>query len=353
MNAHLCTLVSLLTIGAALQTAQGDGGSAPAVPARPGPPPGTYTITPAADEIRIPFEMFNGDIRLHGQVNGQDARMLIDNGALWDQLLFFGSPRVDALGLETVDKIAVSGAGSGDVVEAGVAKDIYLTFEGLDGMAIDFEGQEGVITPYDPALPNPWAGAEGQVSSVLFKNFVVGFDFDHGIMTLTRPEAFASEGKGKVLPITPVANAAWTIPGAITLHDGRRLELNMTMDLGWNEPLGINTGQAHGITVPPGLTKTALGYGAQGPIYGYWGTVPSLELAGITFGEVEATYSTLEDGGAKVDEVMVGMGIFTRFHVIFDYPGHRVFLRPNAKVDLPFRRHAPKSAEKSDKDRAG
>ena len=59
---------------------------------RPGTGPGTYTITPNADSIRIPFDLFRKEIRIIGRMNGQEVRMLIDNGALWDELLFFGSP---------------------------------------------------------------------------------------------------------------------------------------------------------------------------------------------------------------------------------------------------------------------
>ena len=37
--------------------------------------------------------------------------------------------------------------------------------------------------------------------------------------------------------------------------------LQTAIDLGWDEPLGINTGQAHEITVSEGLTRTRLGRG--------------------------------------------------------------------------------------------
>jgi hypothetical protein len=337
MNVSLRALVPGAVVVASLAAAAGDDTPPGREDPRPGPPPGTCAITPAADSIRIPFEVFRDEIRLVGHIGDDEVRILVDNGALWDDLLFFGSPRVDALDLPRAGQALVGGAGSGPPVAADMASGIDLRFAGEDDRVIEFRDQTAILMPYDPGEPNPWEGSEGQISSALFKRFVVGFDFDAGVMTLVRPEAFDPVGQGTEIPIEPVAGSgSWTIPGAITLHDGRRLELDMTMDLGWDEPVAINTGQAHDIEVPAGLKKTRLGVGAQGAIHGYLGTVPVVEIGGHRLCDATATYSTVEDGGAKVDEVMIGLGTFARFHVHFDYPRHRLFVKPNRRFGEPF-----------------
>lgn len=296
-----------------------------------GPPPGRYAIEPPARSIRIPFEIFRGEIRLRGRVGDREVRMLVDNGTLWDELLFFGSPRVDALGLSRDGQARMGGAGAGQEVLADFAQGVTLGFDGQDGSTLTFEDQDAIITPYDPGAPDPWEGSEGQVSAALFKHFVVAFDFDQGIMTLVSRESFdRADGKGVEIPITPKpGTGSWTLPGVLTLADGRRLELEMTMDLGWDEALAINVGQAHAITVPPGLERRVLGHGAQGVIHGYRGTVRALEIGGYALANPEATYSTVEDGGSKVDEVMVGLGALAHFNVTFDYPGRRLWIVPN------------------------
>ena len=323
--------LAAVPVMALLSTAPPAAGSSDA-DALPGPPPGRFAIRPAADSIRLPFEMFRGEIRLIGRLDGKEVRLLIDNGALWDELLFFGSPKVDALNLKREGEARMGGAGSGAVVTADVAQGIDLSFEGLDGRMLDLFDQTGIITPYDADRPNPWEGSEGQVSAAFFKRFVVQLDFDAGILTLFLPEAFDATDRGVELPMSPkVDSGSWTVPAAITLHDGRRLELDTSMDLGWDDPVAINSGGPHAIEVPDGLAKTMLGIGAQGEIYGYHGTVVAVEIGGSRFHDVPATYSTVEDGGSKVDEVMIGLGIFSRFHVCFDYPGHRLLLKPNRK----------------------
>ena len=56
-----------------------------------GPAPGKYTILSGGSEVEIPFEMFRGDIRMKGGIEGRPARLMLDNGYMWDDLLIFGS----------------------------------------------------------------------------------------------------------------------------------------------------------------------------------------------------------------------------------------------------------------------
>ena len=51
------------------------------------------------DSISIPFELHGANIRMQGLVNGHTCDVLLDNGSLWDDLLFFGSEKVDGFGL--------------------------------------------------------------------------------------------------------------------------------------------------------------------------------------------------------------------------------------------------------------
>ncbi len=297
---------------------------------RPGPGPGRFEILPAADSIVIPFELYEDELRLDASMNGQDIRMLIDNGSLWDQLLFFGSERVDALGIEAQGEAEVGGAGSGDSFKADFAMGVSIALEGRDGRRLVFHEQDAIITPYEPGKPNPWGLAEGQFSAQFFKHFVVEFDFDAGLMTLTRPEEFDSSGKGRELAIKPMpGSGSWSLPVAITLHDGRRLELDVAMDLGWDESMAVNMGMAHDVGAPPGLEKSYLGSGITGPIEGYLGQIPLLELAGYRLEDLDATYSAVVDGGSKVGEFMIGIGTFRRFNLTFDYQNRRMFFKAN------------------------
>ena len=109
--------------------------------------PGTYKINTQSDLIKIPFELFRMDIRMRAEINGKEVYMLIDNGSLWDQLLFFGSPKIDSLELERKGEALIGGAGEGNQLQSDVAENIYLKFPG-----IDFYNQTAIITPYIPGF---------------------------------------------------------------------------------------------------------------------------------------------------------------------------------------------------------
>ena len=130
----LFVIVSLVVGATACHAAESPAAESPA--AEPdsllGPPPGTYRITSPDGVVTIPFELFRDDIRMVGEIDGKPVRMFIDNGYLWDQLLFFGSPRVDSLGFEREGEALVSGSGTGDAVPSYHTSGITLGFPGVE-----------------------------------------------------------------------------------------------------------------------------------------------------------------------------------------------------------------------------
>ncbi|MBN2565291.1 MAG: hypothetical protein JXB46_06240, partial [Candidatus Eisenbacteria bacterium] len=65
----------------------------------------------ARDEtIRIPFEFYRGKFRFPAEVNGAPCSFTLDNGILWEEVLLFGSPRIDAMGLDLTDQVSLGAA---------------------------------------------------------------------------------------------------------------------------------------------------------------------------------------------------------------------------------------------------
>ena len=296
-----------------------------------GPPPGTYKITAPDGKISIPFELYRGDLRINGKINGRAVRMLIDNGFLWDQILFFGSPRVDSLNLN-IDGIAeVKGSGEGDPLASTTASGITISFPG-----IEFYDQTAIITPYSPGAPNRWYGAEGQVSATFFKHFVVDVNFDKMIITLTEPDRFEYRGKGIEILIKHVFKNSWSIPAEIEMNDGKILQLDLTMDLGYGDNLQLAEGFEHKLSVPSGAIEASLGFGAQGEVHGYIGRVKRVKIGPYKFDDVITAFVPESNRDYIFHETLIGMGILQRFNFVYDYPGHRMFLEPNHNFDNPF-----------------
>jgi len=296
-----------------------------------GPPPGTYRITAPDGVAKIPFELFRDDIRMLGEINGQEVRLLIDNGYLWDRLLFFGSPRVDALGFKPEGEALIKGSGTGNAVSSYETSGISLRFPG-----VEFFDQTALVTPYEPGAPNLWEGAEGQVSGAFLKHFVVDVDFDEMVITLIPPDDFHYEGSGVEVPLVPLGSAAWAIPAVVELADEGRFELNLALDLGDGGAISVQTGGPHDLPIPERALEASLGFGMQGEIFGHYGRVRSVQIGGYLLEDVLATFSPMEHGGYENVDAVVGMGIFSRFNIVFDYLHHRAFFEPNQRFGETF-----------------
>jgi hypothetical protein len=286
-----------------------------------------YRILDPGTPVRIPFDVHRGDIRMVGEVNGRPVRMLIDNGILWDDLLFFGSPLVDSLGFSFEGDVAVSGSGEGPALQSRTASGVTLSFPG-----VEFLNQQAVVTPYTPGAPNLWEGSEGQISAALFKNLVVEIDFDEMVITLSEPEAFRCEGAGVELPMTELPSGMWAIPATLELPGRGPVAVDLALDLGNSNPLQVSSGGAHGFIVPDESIGASLGFGIQGEVMGRFGPVRKLTLGGITLENILTAF----DEGNEFEEVMVGFGLLSRFNLTFDYPGARLILEPNSHFADPF-----------------
>jgi hypothetical protein len=296
-----------------------------------GPPPGSYMILSGSSEVSIPFEMYRGDIRMMGELGGKPVRMMLDNGYMWDPLLIFGSPRIDSLDLHYDGEDEVGGPGAGSPVKSRTASGIALRFPG-----IEFIDQTAIVTPESSGLTRMWEGTEGQVSATFLKHFVVSIDFDKGMIMLTEPSAFRYRGRGMEIPLKPLQDGAWGIPGTVETADGRRASLDLMLDLGYNDQIQIVTGGPHGFQVPEKAIEVSLGFGVQGEIRGHLGRVRRIEIGDYAVEDALAGFVPAADGSTAYDEAMIGLGLLSSFNLVFDYPGHRMFLEPNRTYSDPF-----------------
>lgn len=296
-----------------------------------GPPPGSFRMLGQDSVVSFPFELFRGDIKFDGEINGHKVRMLLDNGVLWDQILFFGSTLDDSLDFRYDDVTAiVGGSGEGSAVTARTASGLTIRFPG-----VEFTDQTAVVMPHTPGKPSPWV-VEGQVCNTFFLHFVVELDFDRMMLTLTPPDRFEPEGRGGEVPMIPLGDGRWSLPATLEMADGRTVTLDLYMDLGYGEQLEIRTTGEHGFTAPSPAVPGSLGFGIQGETLGSWGRVKSVRIGGYTIEQVIAGFVDPHDSGEVYGEVMVGLGLLSRFNVIYDYPHRKMYLEPNHTFDQPF-----------------
>ena len=295
--------------------------------------PGKYRVLSEGSDITFPFDLFRGDIRFQCEVNGQKVKMLLDDGYMWDELLFWGSPRVDSLGFEYDGSIEVGG-GSADAekIVSKTASGITVRFPN-----VEFTEQKAVITPASSGTGSMWAGSEGQVSGTFFKHFVVDINFDKMMITLIEPEKFEYHGEGTAVDWRPMGFGPWSIPATLGLPDGREISLKLLMDLGYNDQLELWAGKENNISTPDKALPADLGRNIQGvQTIGYVGRLPRIVIGGYEVRDVLVAYVSPEDSKQAAAEAMIGLGLLSRFNLIFDYSRQRLIIKPNGNFDEPF-----------------
>jgi hypothetical protein len=325
-------LLLCLTLTLAAAGAPQAGDTCPTEASAHDPSPSRCRFLTEDGVARFPFEVFHGDIRFNAEVNGRKVRMLLDDGFLWDQLAFWGSPRVDALGLDYDGEILVKGSDEGEGVASRTASGITLALPG-----VEFPGQTAIVTSDSSGVSKMWAGSEGQVSGTFLKNLVVDIDFDKMIISLVDPAKFEYDGKGVEIPWKPSGRGFRVIPATLGFADGRSASLDLAMDLGYNDQLLINTDRKHGIAVPERSLPESLGRDIQGKeTLGYVGRVRRVEIGGYEVDNVVSAFIPEEQWDDTFDEVMIGLGLLSRFNLVFDYSRDRMFIEPNGKFSDPF-----------------
>ncbi len=314
----------------------------PALPANPqtdgdtGPVgnrgPGSYRILGDQTAIRFPFDIYRGDIRFRAEVNGHPVHLLLDDGFMWDPLLFWGGPDVEALGLERDGQILVGDEDDETALASDTASGITLRLPG-----VEFLDQSAVITPQSSGNSSMWSGSVGQVSATFFKHFVVDINFDSMMITLIAPDQFRYRGQGSPVAWKPLEIGAWSIPGTIRTSDGRRVSLELMMDLGYNDQAQIATGGEHELEAPEDAVPGSLGFNIQREeTRGHFGKVAGIEIGGYEVKEVVAGFVLEEQIDHTFHEVMIGLGLLSRFNLVFDASKNRLFVEPNGSFADPF-----------------
>jgi hypothetical protein len=93
----------------------------------------------------------------------------------------------------------------------------------------------------------------------------------------------------------------------------------------------ILTRPGRGIVPPEGAPREFIGSSAHGDVHGRRGRLAALHIAGFELRDLEAAFidpnSGPELGPPGVDGI-VGIQVLSRFNIVLDYRGGRLFLKP-------------------------
>jgi predicted aspartyl protease len=257
---------------------------------------------------------------IEGKVNGDGPYVFfVDTGA--SNSVVDGA-LAEKLGIEK------SGGVSGQAVGGNVDVE-FANIDKLELPGITLTGQVVVLIPLKEAVGKymPQLNIGGIIGYDVLGRFVIQMDYINSIMTLHRPKTFVPPEGMKFIPME-TSDGIISIKG---LAEGK--ELNMMLDTGSSSNIHFTTEYVkHEKLLESRKTAMSWWGGAAGLEEGKVGRIKDLEIAGFKLENLVAEFAQSESGalGATSYDANLGAGVLSRFDVVFDYPGHRLGLVPNA-----------------------
>jgi hypothetical protein len=169
----------------------------------------------------------------------------------------------------------------------------------------------------------------GMIGFEVFKRFVTKVDYEHGMLTLTVPSAFAYHGDGTVVPfkfndhIPQVDGEIDGIPGQFDIDTGSRSSLDL---------MGPFVEKNDLVKHYNAKIEAVTGWGVGGASRSLVTRAKVLRLGSVEI-KGPVTHLSLQKKGSFSGQYVsgnVGAGVLKRFNITFDYPHQQLIFERNA-----------------------
>jgi hypothetical protein len=270
----------------------------------------------------VPVEVTRTGIFFRVRINGSDPLWYsLDSGAGTNYIDRGAARRV---ALPAGEKGHVQGAGTGDV-EVERVKDVSFEMPGLTS-----HQHQVNIVDLEPVQEAWGRRLDGFFGYDFLIRYLVTIDYASKSLTVADPSLHAYDGPGVVLPIefnrsVPFVRATIEVAGHPPLEDLFLVDSG-SQDLVDHPIIGQSSA---------GVRPVETGVGLGQPVPGLFGKIERFTLAGFEMRGLEGVA-----GGSGLGSRLIGGGVLSRFKVVFDYPGRRMFLEPPAGREAGFREGA-------------
>lgn len=273
----------------------------------------------------LDFELFSQRrLFIPVTIQGQTVDAMLDSGA---EVTVVDRAFAEKIGLVGQGGVTAIGTGGSETVSIAPGFDVRLGGAELKGVTVAVMD----LSPITQALGRPVPVLLGKE---MMNQAITDIDFAARRIRLVAPDAFAPPPGTIELPLTPV-NGLRALP--VVIEDGPTV---MAMfDLGNGTPIALFPGYAAEARLTEGRRVSAVmagGVGGAAPAVLF--NLNSLSIGGHVFESVPATVRgegvwAREDAAANV-----GMPILSRFRLMIDFGGDRLFLLPGPDMARPLAR---------------
>ena len=266
----------------------------------------------------IPFEFVSGRILVSTRVNGsRPATVMLDTGYSVNML---SRELVESLDLKRSGRITIVGIAGEESADQ---------FEGVTFGLGDALYKPRRVAALPASYQRHWRKRDGVLGAGFFRRFIVEIDPKAKTIVLREPASFHYSGDGDVVPFK-FKEATPIVEGAIILPDHAPIQGRFEIDTGCDGGLclGSDFVEENHLVGSSGQTENSSRQGVGGDTRTRIGRVAKFRL-GNQIVEKPVTNFFLE--GSPVGDGLaghIGMQVFRRFKVIFDYSRERMILEP-------------------------
>jgi hypothetical protein len=296
-----------------------------------------FTMEAGKKKVVIPVEVHNNLVVVPVLLNGQlPLKFILDTGVR--TAILTQKSYSDILNLIYTRKYTIAGPGIEKEVHAYVTNNVTLDLPGVRG-----EGHALLVLEEDYLELRGYLGVDvhGILGYELFSRFVAQIDYQARELTLHLPGRFKPPRRFQMLPIQVLDTKPYVV-ASIQQADSTDLALKLLIDTGASHSLFLESWTDKRIHIPHPHISSVVGRGLGGVITGKIGRLNSiilgrykLERPLASFPDLNTYLDTLK-GPTVSRNGTIGGEVLSRFKVVLDFPGEKLYLKKNSSFRSRF-----------------
>lgn len=277
---------------------------------------------------RLEFDLIHNLIILPVFINESDTlRFVLDSG-IQNTMITDLSPG-DSVQLSFGREINISGLGEGEAIRAIHSWGNTIRIGSMVG-----NNQDILVLLENKMFLSASLGIEihGLIGYDLMKDFVVKINYEREYIEFHKPGTYQVKSRWKEIPIEFTRSKPYVM-ARIKMEESKETALKMLIDMGASYAASLYTFAHKEISFPDKTIDAFLGKGLNGDINGKVGRAEYIVLGGHRFDNPIISFPDSGSASRVTDlpghHGSIGSDVLTRFHVVFDYPSAKVYLRPN------------------------
>jgi hypothetical protein len=297
-----------------------------------------FSLPPGKSKVQFPIEVYNNLVVIPVILNNQlPLKFILDTGVRTSILT--EKAYSDILNLSYARKYSIAGPGGEKLVEAYVTNNVSLDMPGVQG-----RGHAMLVLDQDYLELRNYLGTDvhGILGYELFSRFIIEVDYERKQLTLMLPERFKEKRKFQWLPIS-IEDTKPYITINLDMNDTTSVSAKLLVDSGASHGLFLETSSNPKIKIPERHVASIIGRGLGGVITGEISKIKALKIGRFeiphvitNFPDPNSYMDTLKTSRSVFRNGSIGGEILSRFTVIYNFPGEKIYFKKNANYKKEF-----------------